>query len=166
MFVAFLWIRLKQKLMVGIIECHLLFVQIWNPEVSSMAQLWADNCYWGHGQPNVSYAPYDPLGQNLYVVAGAAQVWKITNNMLLYILCISLVCKCQIPTLITHLCNNTNTIIMTINVFLLLIISSDSPSPAPPTTKKWNGQIHQIFAIAVNVILTLWCIHLTYNHLM
>ena len=32
-----------------------------------MALLWGRECRWEHGQVNYPNAPYDPVGQNLYV---------------------------------------------------------------------------------------------------
>ena len=32
-----------------------------------MASLWAERCHWGHGQPNYPNAPFDQIGQNLYI---------------------------------------------------------------------------------------------------
>ncbi len=43
--------------------------QIWNEDLSYLAQLWATGCRWGHGQPDHNLT-YTSLGQNLYFVTG------------------------------------------------------------------------------------------------
>ena len=43
-------------------------MQKWNSQLAQLAQTWADNCVWGHGQPQFDPATvgYEDIGQNIY----------------------------------------------------------------------------------------------------
>ena len=39
---------------------------MWNGGLESMAQQWANQCNFKHGQPTRTSKPFDPIGQNLF----------------------------------------------------------------------------------------------------
>lgn len=43
---------------------------VWNGELESMAQQWADACDWKHGQPSRLSTPFAQIGQNLWAGSG------------------------------------------------------------------------------------------------
>ena len=50
---------------------QLIILKRWNTVLAEMAQGWADDCNFDHGQPGGVTPPYDPLGQNIYVSSGS-----------------------------------------------------------------------------------------------
>ncbi|XP_033114065.1 cysteine-rich venom protein-like [Anneissia japonica] len=43
----------------------------WDDNLATMAQLWSNGCYYGHGQPTPNLTPYSSIGQNLYASSNA-----------------------------------------------------------------------------------------------